>query len=271
MAYTENQETAQPSVVALFVSDIHLAPELPATTSAFLHFLQQYTAGVPQLYILGDLFEYWIGDDDMADEYHQKIIRALKSVSDAGTQLFWVAGNRDFLIGRKFIQATGMLALQDPTTITITDKSVTICHGDTLCTDDTDYIEFRSKVRNPIWQQEFLSLPLSKRKSIARDMRTNSRKVQSKKSIAIMDVNIQAVTALQEQTGSSVLIHGHTHRPAVHISDSKYRYVLPDWDCDAVASRGGWLALYSDGKFSQIDVNGNTRTDLPNSGARQSS
>lgn len=254
----QSQKLAQPELVALFVSDIHLSPALPETTSTFLTFLKQTAPQAKQLYILGDLFEYWVGDDDVADEYNQKIVSTLKALAESGVELFWIAGNRDFLVGSIFAEATGAQPLPDPCIVSIAGHNIIICHGDAQCTDDIDYIKFRSMVRNPEWQKQFLSKPLSERKLIVQSMRMNSKTEQAQKDSNIMDVNSDAIAKLFDASACNIMIHGHTHRPARHTALGKYRYVLPDWniDTDKDKHRGGWLGVFEDGKIILSDLNG---------------
>ena len=249
-------EAAQSKPVALFASDVHLQASLPQTTQAFLDFLHKQAIEAKQLYLLGDLFEYWAGDDDIASLYNRQIVTALRDASEAGVKIFWIAGNRDFLIGADFATATGATLLPDPSVVTIAGQRIALAHGDAQCTDDSDYMAFRAKVRQQEWQQNFLAMPLAQRKAIIEGLRNDSREAQRAKSYAIMDVNERAITSLFDATATSVLIHGHTHRPAHHELEwrgaSRTRYVLPDWDCDANPPRGGWLELHGDGSFKQI-------------------
>lgn len=249
-------EAAQSKPVALFVSDVHLQASLPQTTHAFLDFLRKQAIEAKQLYLLGDLFEYWAGDDDIASPYNRQIVAALRSTSNAGVKIFWIAGNRDFLIGADFAAATGVTLLPDPSVMTIACRRIALAHGDAQCTDDSDYMAFRKQVRQQEWQRNFLAMPLAQRKAIIEGMRNNSREAQRAKSYAIMDVNERAILSLFDATATSILIHGHTHRPARHELEwrgtSRTRYVLPDWDCDANPPRGGWLELHEDGSFRQI-------------------
>lgn len=245
-------------MLALFVSDIHLSPALPETTNIFQAFLRQTAMRAKQLYILGDLFEYWVGDDDITDDYNQKIVSALKTVAESGVELFWIAGNRDFLVGEIFAEMTGIRLLPDPSVVSIGGRNIVICHGDAQCTDDTDYIKFRTVVRNPEWQKQFLSKPLSERKLIVQSMRMNSKSEQAQKDSNIMDVNPDAIAKLFDTSACNTMIHGHTHRPALHTETGRYRYVLPDWDADTDKHkcRGGWLSIFADGKILLSDLNG---------------
>lgn len=257
--HNANQTKAQPELVALFVSDTHLNPGLPLTTEAFLRFLEKQAMSAKALYLLGDLFEYWVGDDNISDAYNLRIVQTLRKVHDHGVQLYWIAGNRDFLIGTDFAAATGSVLLNDPSVIDLAGKKVVISHGDAQCTDDHAYMKFREQVRQAEWQNNFLSMPLDQRKKIIEGLRTESKMEQKQKSVAIMDVNADAIAALFSQTGTSTMIHGHTHRPAIHVSNDQTRYVLPDWDCEDQDKRGGWLASYSDGSIQTYDWDGNLK------------
>jgi UDP-2,3-diacylglucosamine hydrolase len=245
---------ARPETVALFVSDLHLQENSPATTALFLAFLAQHAVHARQLYLLGDLFEYWAGDDDIDTPYIRSIVDALHAVSGAGVQMYWMAGNRDFLVGDAFAAATGMARLPDPYVTKLAGIRIALAHGDAQCTDDHDYQVFRAQVRSPQWQQAFLAQSLEQRKGIIEGMRAGSRDAQRGKTMDIMDVNRDAIDALFADTGASVLIHGHTHRPALHRHGKLLRHVLPDWDGDTVPPRGGWLALGADGRFSRQDA-----------------
>jgi UDP-2,3-diacylglucosamine hydrolase len=212
--------------------------------------------GSQALYLLGDLFEYWAGDDDLDAPFHQSIITALRAVSDAGVAVYWIAGNRDFLVGQAFADAAGLTLLAEPHVIDIGGQRVTLVHGDAECTADTKYMEFRAQVRNPAWQQQFLAMPLAQRKSIIAGLREGSREAHGTKSYEIMDVTPDAVNDLFERTGSDIIIHGHTHRPALHQQGARRRYVLPDWEVDAVPPRGGWISVGDDGVITRHALDG---------------
>ncbi|MFZ6800316.1 UDP-2,3-diacylglucosamine diphosphatase [Undibacterium sp. Di24W] len=247
---TASDQKAQPNAVALFVSDVHLSDALPHTTEKFLQFLAIQAVQAQRLYVLGDLFEYWAGDDDCETPYNDSIVTALRAVSDNGVELYWIAGNRDFLVGEDFAQRTGAQLLEDPHELQLAGQHLLISHGDALCTDDVSYMAFRSMVRNPAWQEQFLAKPLSERKAIIQGMRQASSSEQKNKSMTIMDVNQNAVAHLCEQYQGASLIHGHTHRTAMHSEAYGLRYVLPDWDCDRASKlRGGYLQLEADGKL----------------------
>ena len=257
---TADTQKAQSDMVALFVSDVHLHDSLPRTTQAFVDFLQRYAKHAQRLYLLGDLFEYWAGDDDLETPYHRQVAEHIRNVSEAGVAIFWIAGNRDFLVGQTFATAAGMTLLPDPYADNIAGQRVVLAHGDAQCTDDQAYMAFRSQVRQPEWQAQFLAQPLAKRKAIIDGMRSGSREAQRAKSYEIMDVNPGAITALFDATGATIMIHGHTHRPGKHIHDSdgtkRVRHVLPDWDCDTDSPRGGWLAMNANGEVKRFDVGG---------------
>jgi UDP-2,3-diacylglucosamine hydrolase len=251
---------AQPSAVALFISDLHLQAALPRTTEVFFAFLEQRAATAERLYLLGDIFEYWAGDDDIDTPYHRSIVEALRRTSECGVQLFWIAGNRDFLVGNTFAAAAGLTILNDPQVIELAGRRITLAHGDAQCTDDTAYMAFRAQVRQAAWQQQFLSMPLQQRKAIIEGARKSSQDANKEKSYDIMDVNAAAIDAIFESTGSPTLIHGHTHRPALHVDHShgaqRLRYVLPDWEYDVTPARGGWISLSADGTLHRFDADG---------------
>lgn len=257
---TKPSHKAQPCPVALFVSDVHLQPSLPRTAEAFLNFLHQHAVHAEQLYLLGDLFEYWAGDDDLDAPFHRQIVDALRGLSNAGASIYWIGGNRDFLLGSGFAEAAGLTLLNEPFIAEIAGQRLVLLHGDAECTDDLPYMEFRSMVRQTEWQQQFLAMPLAQRKAIIDGMRTGSRDAQKNKSYDIMDVNTDAIDAVFGQTQATHMIHGHTHRPATHkhVVDGipRWRHVLPDWDCDADPMRGGWIGIYPDASIRRFAIDG---------------
>ena len=242
--------------LALFVSDLHLSPDLPKTTEMFFGFLRHHALKTKALYLLGDIFEYWAGDDDLEDSFHRDVVGALRKVSDHGVAIYWIAGNRDFLVGETFATACGMHLLSEPHVAQIAGKRVLLLHGDAQCTDDTAYMAFRSQVRDPEWQRAFLARPLAERKSIIGGMREGSRQAQRDKPMAIMDVNAGEIEGLFDAYAEPLMIHGHTHRPQVHEHDGRVRHVLPDWDCDADMVRGGWIAMDAAGELVRVNVAG---------------
>ena len=227
-------------MTTLFIADLHLHDERPDLTRAFLQFLSEKVSGASTLYILGDLFEAWVGDDDDS-ETACSVKGALKQLTDNGTKVGVQHGNRDFLIGEKFAEETGTSLLADIEQIDLYGLPALIMHGDQLCTDDIEYQKFKNLVRAEAWQQEFLSKSLSERKTIARQIRADSRSSQSEKSMSIMDVNPTEVDRIIAEYQVNTLIHGHTHRPYRHqLSSGRQRIVLGDWDtqlwylqCDA--------------------------------------
>ncbi|MBC7489405.1 MAG: UDP-2,3-diacylglucosamine diphosphatase [Glaciimonas sp.] len=246
--------------VALFISDLHLQEAHPCTTQAFNNFLQTHACNAQQLYLMGDLFEYWAGDDDLEKPYNHQIADAIRQLSATGVAVFWIAGNRDFLVADTFAQAANLTLLPDPFIASIAGHRIGLAHGDAQCTDDVNYMAFRAQVRQPEWQQQFLALPLAQRKTIIASVRDQSRKEQQHKSIEIVDVNPHAIAALFTETGTDTLIHGHTHRPALHIytenEKTLKRYVLPDWEYDVVRQRGGWISMDADGVLRRFGHDG---------------
>ncbi|MFA3760031.1 UDP-2,3-diacylglucosamine diphosphatase [Yersinia sp. 2466 StPb PI] len=216
----------------LFIADLHLSVQEPAITAGFLHFIQREAIHADALYILGDLFESWIGDDDPEPLYRQ-VAAALKSLQQRGIPCYFIHGNRDFLLGKHFAQESGMILLPEEIVVELYDRKIVILHGDTLCTDDTEYQHFRRRVHNPLIQKLFLWLPLRFRLRIAAYMRNQSQQNNSGKSELIMDVNQQAVIDSFQRNGVSWMIHGHTHRPAVHPvalpATTAHRVVLGAW------------------------------------------
>lgn len=218
----------------LFISDLHLCVSRPHITGLLLKFLQGPAREARALYVLGDLFEYWAGDDDLADPYHAQICTAFKQLADSGVPVALIHGNRDFLLGEAFAHASGMAILTDPTLLEMHGRRVLLTHGDELCTDDVEYQKFRVQVRDSRWQEAFMAQPLAARKAQIEALRMRSESEKSHKSEAIMDVNAEAVIALVEHFDHpDLLIHGHTHRPGVHeiLVDGKRteRHVLADW------------------------------------------
>jgi UDP-2,3-diacylglucosamine hydrolase len=219
-------------VAILFVSDLHLDGSRPAATDAFLDFLTVDAVAADALYILGDLFEFWIGDDDPNPTY-RKIIAALAKLTSGGVRCHVMHGNRDFMLGADFIKASRTIFLHDPTLVYVGGQTVLLSHGDLLCTDDVGYQRFRRIVRNPVTQKIYNAIPFSWRERIALKIRGTSMAKYGKRPPAILDVNQQAVENFMRQYGVTTLLHGHTHRPAIHTFklDGKpaTRIVLGDW------------------------------------------
>ena len=217
----------------LFISDLHLAADTPEANEMLLKFLRETAPGADSLYVLGDLFEYWVGDDMLTQPFERKIAAAFRTLVDSGVPVYFMHGNRDFLIGRRFARASGMKILRDPTLIDLYGSPTLLMHGDTLCTDDVDYLRWRKKARNPIAQWLFLAKPFAKRLDVAREMRRKSEQSKKVKSMTIMDVSPNAVEDALRAHAYPRLIHGHTHRPArhEHALDGRVceRWVLADW------------------------------------------
>ncbi|OQW70523.1 MAG: UDP-2,3-diacylglucosamine diphosphatase [Proteobacteria bacterium ST_bin12] len=236
---------------SLFISDLHLCDSRPNITQAFIVFLQETAVKAQALYILGDLFEYWAGDDAIEAGHQQIVIAALKWLNSQGVALFFIHGNRDFLLSDGFAQATLGNILPDPTLLHLYNNSVLLSHGDIFCTDDIAYQQFRTQVRAPAWQNQFLNQSLDARIAFIELVRIKSEQEKPLKSMQIMDVNQQAVEAmLREYHYPPLLIHGHTHRPNKHIikidNHTCERWVLGDW-----YEQGSYLKLDESGCQSQ--------------------
>ena len=218
----------------LIISDLHLSPERPEVTRAFFDFLKNQAASADALYILGDLFEAWIGDDDPAP-LSREVIANLKALTDGGTPLFFQHGNRDFLVGKRFAQETGCTLLPDHFVADIEGQKVLLLHGDTLCLEDEAYQKFRRKARSRFFKWIFTHRSLKKRQQIARDYRAKSMAANANKAENIMDVTESEVERLLQHYNVKTMIHGHTHRPARHQHQNGERIVLGDWH------KTGWL------------------------------
>ena len=219
-------------MTTLFISDLHLEADRPEIGEQFLDFLDEEAADAEALYILGDFFEYWVGDDD-PDEYYASIKQSLRAFTDAGVPVYFMHGNRDFMIGEKFAEETGVTILPDPYPLDLFGKRVLLSHGDALCTDDTEYQKVRTMTRNPDWQAMILAKPLEERIAIAKQARARSQDRNKTLSESIVDVNADAVRQTISEYGVEILLHGHTHRPGIHgvEVDDRFakRVVLGDW------------------------------------------
>lgn len=215
-------------MTALLISDLHLAPERPAVSEAFFDFLDRHAAGADSLYILGDFFEVWIGDDDPAP-LALRLTSALRKLTERGVEVYFLHGNRDFLVGRRFARATGCTLLPDYYVATLAGTRVLLCHGDTLCTDDQDYQRYRRRIRSPVARWLLARLPLKTRQRLARGLRNRSRTNNSNKPDNIMDVSPQEVDRVLDKYDADLMIHGHTHRPGRHCHHNGERIVLGDW------------------------------------------
>lgn len=215
-----------------FIADLHLEESRRDVTDAFLNFLSGYARNIEALYILGDFFENWIGDDERTS-LQEEVTEALQQIHATGTRLYLMHGNRDFLIGHEFCDRIGATLLDDPTCIDLYGEPTLLMHGDSLCTADTEYMKFRANMRNPEWQQAFLQRSLEERQTVARQLREISQAKNQGKEQTIMDVTPEEVISVMESHGVQRLIHGHTHRPAVHELQANgspaTRYVTGDW------------------------------------------
>jgi len=229
-------------VPALFISDLHLTEERPEANERFIGFIEGKAREADALYILGDFFEYWIGDDTLAEPFNAIIAGLLKDLTRRGVPVAFMYGNRDFLMGERFCAATGARRIEDPTVEEIGGEKTLLVHGDTLCTDDADYQSWRRTARDPAFQAGFLAKSLEDRRRAVGQMREKSKEVVQAKEAEIMDVNDDAVRDALRRHGVRRLIHGHTHRPGRHAVDVDgkrcERWVLPDW-----YGRGGYLEV----------------------------
>jgi UDP-2,3-diacylglucosamine hydrolase len=229
-------------VPSLFISDLHLAEERPEANERFVDFLEGKARAADALYILGDFFEYWIGDDDLEEPFYAVMAGLLRRLTAAGVPLYLMHGNRDFLVGARFCEATGAQLLADPSVHEIQGVRTLLVHGDTLCTDDVDYQNWRRTARSEAWQREFLAKSRAERRSLILGLREKSKEVVQGKPAEIMDVNEAAVAQAMRTHAVRRLVHGHTHRPGRHAltleGASAERWVLPDW-----YGRGGYLEI----------------------------
>ena len=240
-------------MTAYFISDLHLPPQLGPAHAQFEQFALSLQAPGDSLYVLGDLFEYWAGDDDLDAPANRRVVDHLAACAARGVAIFWIAGNRDFLVGAAFAEAAHMTVLPDPFVFELHGERTVLLHGDTLCTDDHAYQAFRSESRSERWKHDFLARPLELRRREIESMRAQSEREKATKLPQIMDVNSDAVTRLFAATGATRMIHGHTHRPASHehlmFGRLLLRFVLPAWESrpgylrvDARGASPGWLA-----------------------------
>lgn len=216
---------------SLFISDLHLGHHSPNIVNGFFRFLEDQAASADCLYILGDFFDAWVGDDD-DDSLVEEIKNELRDYAKHH-KIFLIHGNRDFLLGEQFAAETGITLLPDSQVIDLDGIKTLIMHGDTLCTQDAEYLQFRAMVRNPAWQKQILSLPLPQRRQMAEDLRQKSKSMNAMKAEDIMDVTLEEVVRVMADADVQVMIHGHTHRPAKHSlvvnGKNATRWVLGDW------------------------------------------
>lgn len=236
-------------MTAWFASDLHLDPSTPDIAGRFLRFLAGPARGAEALFLLGDLFEAWIGDDD-PEPAHREVIAAVAAVAAAGTRVFVMRGNRDFMIGARFCDESGATLLDDPSLVTIAGERVLLTHGDGLCTDDRAYQKLRGLVNDPGLRGAFARLPIEARRRLAAEARAGSREHLAQASTYITDVNAAAVARVFEDAGVGLMIHGHTHRPGVHRHPAsrgeRTRIVLGAWHDEAHVIRwddSGWKLL----------------------------
>ena len=219
-------------MTTLFISDLHLEPGQPRVTEQFLAFLEQARGRAEALYILGDLFDAWLGDDDPEPEY-RRVIDALRNLRASGTRLYFMHGNRDFLVGARFCAESGCELLDEHTVVPLHGESVLLMHGDLLCTDDVEYQAFRRMVRDPAWQRRMLAMSVPERAALAQQVKKQTRAAVMSKAEDIMDVNQKTVEDTMRRFGVRTLLHGHTHRPNVHRltldGEPATRIVLGDW------------------------------------------
>lgn len=226
---------------SLFISDLHLSSAQPRSMAEFRHFIAEFASKAEALYILGDLFEYWAGDDDISDPFHAQVVDALASLTHHHTKVYLLHGNRDLLMGEVIAEACHATLLDDPALIDLYGTPTLLSHGDTLCTDDVDYLRHRDEMHDPEFQNSFLAQPLTARKAFIEQLRQRNAAAKQYKDSSIMDVNDEAVAALLRKYHYPRLIHGHTHRPArhEHIVDGHAceRWVLGDWYQEGSALR----------------------------------
>tara|TARA_R110002020_G_scaffold52856_1_gene148293 strand:+ start:272 stop:1045 length:774 start_codon:yes stop_codon:yes gene_type:complete len=254
----------------LLVADLHLSSDTPEINQGFYRYLEHTAPGADALYILGDLFDAWIGDDLLDANTHplsvvaHEVIRHLRRLSSDGTAVYLMHGNRDFLLGERFISACQAFLLPDIEEVEIQGVPVLLLHGDSLCTQDEAYMAFRKQSRNPEWQAQMLALPLEQRVALAQSLRAQSGEANANKAEAIMDVTPKEVIALMEQHGLTTMIHGHTHRPKVHdltVEDvPAKRYVLGDWD-----AQHGWDIIIERTDHTAPRLRQFSLTELPDS------
>ncbi|WP_244815725.1 UDP-2,3-diacylglucosamine diphosphatase [Caballeronia sp. Lep1P3] len=237
-----------------FISDLHLSEAIPNTVAAFEHFIEVTANDADSVFILGDLFEFWVGDDvldpavdDERARFARRMAKLMHTLTERGIALYVMHGNRDFLLGRRFMQAAGAMPLPDPFTMTAFGTRIVLAHGDALCTADPAYQRFRRFARNPLAQRLFLALPLTKRLAIGQRMRSKSEGARVDGVSPKYDVTRKAVSELFIRTRTHTMIHGHTHRPAMHREVEGVRWVLPDWELDIDTPRGGYLRVDADG------------------------
>jgi UDP-2,3-diacylglucosamine hydrolase len=236
-----------------FVSDVHLAEERPRIVEQFFEFIDGEARAADALYVLGDLFEYWVGDDDLDDPLNRSVANAFSKLRAAGTKVYFLHGNRDFLLGKAFAERATVALIEDGTVVDLYGTPTLIMHGDTLCTDDVEYQKFRAYARDPGNQARFLAQPLTARRAQIHGFREQSESAKGAKTAEIMDVNGNAVRDALRRSGYPRLIHGHTHRPGRHVHEvdghTCERWVLADW--------------YTNGSYLRCDAGACAAVTLP--------
>ena len=236
-----------------FISDLHLSPQQPMTVAAWADYLA--TSEADAIYILGDLFEVWIGDDARQPGRFEHQTAAVLADAASRRTMGFMAGNRDFLVGAEMLQSCGLAALPDPTLLSAWDHRILLTHGDALCLSDTAYQAFRAQVRSAAWRNRFLAQPLATRERLAREMRDASEATKRGRApLDWGDVDPATAVAWMHAAGSHTMVHGHTHRPGSEVLAPGYtRHVLSDWDCDGAPARAQVLRLTRDG-FTRVDL-----------------
>ncbi len=233
-------------MISYFISDLHLSLDTPKLAHAFSLFVEETAKDADKLYILGDFFDSWIGDDD-DNPFFVGIQNQLAQYTQNGLPIAFVHGNRDFLIGQTFAEKTGVQLLPEKSELKLAGKNILLMHGDSLCTSDTEYMAFRAQSRSPQWQEHVLALPLEQRRALAAQMRAQSKSMNSNKPEDIMDVNPSDVAQCFKDHDIQLLLHGHTHRPATHEYDFGKRIVLGDW------TDTGWYLRADDQNIALIE------------------
>ncbi|GLU31548.1 UDP-2,3-diacylglucosamine diphosphatase [Trinickia caryophylli] len=248
MPYEHGHTRAHAPRPLLFISDLHLSPAIPRTVDAFEHFILVTADSADSVFVLGDLFEYWIGDDTLGvDPFAARIAALLHTLTERGIALYLMHGNRDFLLGKRFMRAAGAIWLPDPFVMTAFGSRIVLAHGDALCTADHKYQTFRRFARCRPFQWLFLAWPLRWRQALAERMRSSSEEGRSRPPSPLYDVTNEGVSRLFKTSRTATMIHGHTHKPARHQEKDGTRWVLPDWDLDHGTRRGGYLRIDAEG------------------------
>lgn len=224
-----------------FISDLHLSPSDSKTVAAYQQFMCSLARDAESLYILGDLFEYWLGDDQLEEPFYAEQIACIAAVAVSGVKVYFMGGNRDLLAGKRFAKAAQLILLPDPTVIQLQDQAIILAHGDLYCTDDLAYQRYRRIAHHPLIQFIWLHLPKIFRDQQIKKLRAKSQTANQSKDRSIMDVNWQAIEMAFKRSAANTLIHGHTHRPAQHQHENGIRWVIPDWK----DGKGGYVSSHN--------------------------